>query len=211
MRRLLLSLAVVTIFGAGFLVIRYPSVILDIFRGSPEPVSVVVAGAPDITMKDSASFRQDNDVWGADVLGQTSDSLERYGCTLTSVANAVSNVTGKAISPQMLNAKLGDVEGYTSRGWLIWSKVSEATDGAVRVAVHSAPSHDAIDACMRDGSYPIVKIKLGGVIPHWVMLVGRRNGEYLMRDPLLGTPEDGPLPLSVRANVIHSLRCLSAA
>ena len=194
--------------GAGYIGWRYPSVIRDIVKGPANTVPVRVGGA-DMALPDAAAFRQDTADWTEDTMGQTSDTLGRYGCTVTSVANAISNVTGTLISPKQLNEKLGQVGGYTSRGWLIWSKVTEATDGAVRITVHDEPTHEGIAACMADGGYPVVKIKLGGVIPHWVLLVGRKDGEYIMRDPLVGVPDDPAIPVSVRGNKIYSLRCLS--
>jgi hypothetical protein len=109
----------------------------------------------------------------------------------------------------VLNARLGEVGGYTGRGWLIWSKVAQATGGAVRVDVFPDPTHSGIDACFSDGAYPVVKIRLGRVVPHWVMLVGRKDGEYLMRDPLRGTPADAPVPVSGRSMKIHALRCVT--
>ncbi len=196
--------------GAGYVGWRYPSVIRDIVKGPGNTVSVRVDG-PDMTLPDAVAFRQDTAEWADDTMGQTSDTLGDYGCTVTSVANAISNLAGAPISPKQLNEKLGQVGGYTSRGWLIWSKVTEATDGAVRITVHEEPTHEGIDACMADGDYPIVKIKLGGVIPHWVLLVGRKDGEYIMRDPLVGAPDDPAIPVSVRGKTIYSFRCLSKA
>jgi hypothetical protein len=64
---------------------------------------------------------------------------------------------------------------------------------------------------MADSGYPVVKIKLGGVIQHWVLLVGCRDGEYIMRDPLVGAPVDPAIPVSVRGKTIYSLRCLPKA
>ena len=196
--------------GAGYVGWRYPSVIRDIVKGPANTVSVRAEG-PDMALTDVAAFRQDTVDWAADTLGDTSDTLEDYGCTVTSVANAISNVTGAPVSPKQLNEKLGQVGGYTGRGWLIWGKVAEATDGAVKITVHDEPTHEGIDACMAGGGYPVVKIKLGGVIPHWVLLVGRKDGEYIMRDPLVGAPDDPAIPVSVRGKTIYSFRCLSKA
>jgi len=196
--------------GAAYIGWRYPSVIRDIVKGPANTVTVRVDG-PDMVLPDAAAFRQDAADWADDKMGQTADTLGDYGCTVTSVANAISNVTGAPVSPKQLNEKLGQVGGYTSRGWLIWSKVAEATDGAVQVTVHDEPTREGIAACMAGGGYPVVKIKLGGVIPHWVLLVGRKDGEYIMRDPLVGAPDDPAIPVSVRGKTIYSLRCLSKA
>jgi len=210
MKKTIIVIFSAALLAAAFVTVRYPSIMRDLILGGSEPISVFTAGNPaDILLPDNASFRQDHPDWASDKMGQTTDTLGDYGCTVSSVANAISNVTGTEISPKILNENLGKVSGYTNRGWLIWSKVSQATQGAVQITVHDQPSQTAIEACMVGGGYPIVKIKLGGVVPHWIMLVGRKNGEYIMRDPLLGKPSDGPLPISVRSKKIHSLRCLS--
>lgn len=208
MKKILAVFLLLIVAGVGFVGLRYPSAIMDIIKGS-NPVSAYVEGAADIDLTDIATFRQDTSDWAEDTLGQTTDTMADYGCTVTSVANAITNITGTQMSPKVLNATMGEIGGYTGRGWLIWGKVAEATKGAVKITVHDAPTHAGIDACMAAGAYPIVKIKLGGVVPHWVMLSGRQNGEYMMRDPLKGGPSDVAIPVSSRASQIHSLRCLS--
>lgn len=208
MKKILLVILLILGVAGAFVGLRYPSAVVDLIKGT-DPVSSYVAGSADIILPDIATYRQDFGDWSSDTLGATSDTMAGYGCTVTSVANAITNVTGSQMSPKKLNDTLSRIDGYTSRGWLIWSKVAEATDGAVQITVHGTPTHEKIDQCMASGSYPIVKIKLGGVVPHWVMLVGRRDGEYLMRDPLQGGPADQPIEVSRRAQKIHSLRCLS--
>ena len=193
-------------------VLKYPSLINDILgRGGARIVSTAPATFGNIMLPDQSAFRQDYPEWGAKSLGGTSDTLAGYGCTITSVANAISNLREQSVRPDVLNQSLIENSGYTSRGWLIWSAVSKATQDEVHVKVYNQASHDAIDACMSKGAYPVVKIKLGGVVPHWVLLVGRDKGEYLARDPLLGDNNDAPIALSSRSGSIHSLRCVYGA
>ena len=208
MKKVLLAVLLLLGAGSAFIALRYPSAVVGLIRGG-NPVAAYVEGSADIVLTDRATYRQDANDWASDTLGQTSDTMADYGCTVTSVANAITNVTGRQMSPKVLNAALSQINGYTSRGWLIWSKITEATNGAVQITVHDTPTQAGIEACMTDGGYPIVKIKLGGVVPHWVMLTGRLNGAYLMRDPLRGGPSDPAIAVSTRARQIHSLRCLS--
>jgi hypothetical protein len=188
---------------------KYPSLINDILgRGGARISATAPATYENIMLPDQSAFRQDYPEWGQASLGGTSDTLAGYGCTITSVANAVSNLRGQSVRPDDFNQSLIANGGYTSRGWLIWSAVSKATNGEVSVKVFSQASHGAIDSCLSNGAYPVVKIKLGGVVPHWVLLVGRADGEYLARDPLLGDNDDAPIALSSRSGSIHSLRCV---
>jgi hypothetical protein len=157
-----------------------------------------VSGGEDVSVKlaDRVHFQQRDPRWADDNLGGRNDnSLGGYGCTVASVAMAMTNL-GHPTDPGKLNADLTARNGFTEQGWLQWAAIGELTHGAVRVEVHDAPSLEAMDACLSRGAYPIVKFMIGGVAPHWVMLVGKRRGTYFIRDPLLDEAE--PVPLSSR-------------
>lgn len=163
-----------------------------------------------VRLADTARFRQDDPRWAAEYLGQRQDgdTLKSAGCTVTSVAMAMSNL-GHAIEPGQLNAALAAAGSFTPQGWLVWEGVNRVTKGAIRAEVHAAPSLDKLDACLAAGRYPIVKFLIGGVIPHWVVLVGKDKGTYYMRDPLIDGPD--PVPLTRRTPVILSVRCIGKA
>lgn len=61
---------------------------------------------------------------------------------------------------------------------------------------------------MDDGSYTLVKFYLHGTIVHWGLIVGTTADDYLIRDPLYGGPNDPPVPLSERTDMIQSRRCI---
>jgi len=103
----------------------------------------------------------------------------------------------KMITPMELETRLTQAGGFTDRGWLIWDKVSEATDGKVAARYYDAP-----------GNYPVVKIKLYDSIIHWVAIVGTTKDQYLIRDPLVGGETDGPIELSDRSQDIFGVRCI---
>lgn len=164
---------------------------------------------PAFMMPDDYFFRQDSDDWGTDKIGTTTDTLTGYGCTIASVSIAASNLLKTEITPGDLNRELGAVGGFTDRGWLIWQKLESATDGQLRTEYYSQPSHAAIKQCMQDDGYPIVKIKLRGIIVHWVVVVGKSDAGYLVRDPLVGQAGDEPILLSSRSDYIYAARCIS--
>jgi hypothetical protein len=163
---------------------------------------------PDLMLKDWANFRQDERGWAYEPLGNTGETMREFGCTVTSVANAITNFHGDYITPKVLNKDLIRVGAFTERGWLIWSKISEATDGRYSATIFNTPSHANIDSCLAANQYPVVKIMLRGVVQHWVLIVGRKNGEYMIRDPLEGDRAEAPIKLSSRANKVHSVRCI---
>lgn len=164
--------------------------------------------APTLALPDNYAFRQDDPKWGTHTLGKTKDSLSEYGCTLTSVAIAASNLLKTEISPAEMNTRLTDVEGYTKNGLLIWRHVGTATNGKLHATMSTAPSHETINRCMESGGYPIIKIDRDQRINHWVVIVGKSEGDYFIRDPRIGNASDAPLPLSERSSYIYATRCV---
>ncbi len=177
-----------------------PSVPIDV--APPKPQATFM-------LPDNYVYRQDNPIWASDRIGETDDRLSAYGCTVSGVAMAVSNLTGAPVTPQALNRQLSDAGGFTDRGWLIWNKVSEVTDGKVTAEYFDTPRHENIRSCMDEGGYPLLKIYLPGHIVHWVTVVGNTQEQYLIRDPLSGGPNDPPIELSERSSQILGVRCVS--
>lgn len=181
-----------------------------ITRGKPP---APVDARPDVPLAtfmlpDNYVFRQDDGRWASETIGNTTDSLAAYGCTIASVAMAASNLMDSEITPIEMETRLTQVSGFTGRGWLIWDKVSEATNGQVSARYFDNPNHSDINSCMEAGNYPVVKIKLYDSIIHWVTIVGRTKDQYLIRDPLVGSKEDRPIKLSDRSQDIFGVRCI---
>lgn len=162
-----------------------------------------------VRLADNAHFQQDDPRWSAMRMGgPTGDSLGPAGCTVTSVAMALTNL-GHPFDPGRLTTALNAENGFTQRSWLIWDAVPRAAKGAVRIEIHQEPALDKLDACLARGDYPIVKFYLYKIVPHWAVLVGKHQGTYYMRDPLIDEPN--PVPLTRRTSVIHSVRCIGKA
>ena len=183
-------------------------------RNKPEqPIPAILSEhpspVPTMMLADDYIYRQDDSRWGHETIGETTDTMSAYGCTISSVALAASNLTQTEITPSMLQSRLSDAGGFTSRGWLIWDKVSEATDGKITAKYFDNPSHTDIEACIAEGNYPVIKIKLYDSIIHWVAIVGTTEDQYLIRDPLVGTANDAPIELSDRSEDILGVRCIA--
>jgi len=163
---------------------------------------------PTFMLPDAYAFRQDDDRWGHLTIGATSDSMRAYGCTISSVAMAASNLTDEAITPEQLMTRLTEEDGFTERGWLIWGRLPAATNNQISSRIYRQPDHGHIHRCMTDGGYPIVKFLLGGRVVHWAVIVGTTEDDYLIRDPLYGGPDDPPVTLSSRTDEIESIRCI---
>jgi len=176
------------------------------FRRGPEISPIVSTGGADLDISapsDGAHYLQADPRWASDTIGGSGESLSAVGCTIYSVAMAASRL-GHEISPQELNAKLIGAGGYTDRGWVIWSKIHDATDGRIDVRVPSRMTHADLDDAIGSGTVPVVKFFLPGGIPHWVVIVGKSGHEYLVRDPLDSTKKVSLL--SDKTNKIVSVR-----
>jgi len=181
--------------------------------GSPIPVLIDTPTRPkDIIVKTQLPndfiFRQDDQRWGGEFIGETQDSLKAYGCTISSVAMAISNLTGEAYTPQALNTDLFAIGGFTDRGWLIWDSISKVTDNKISPKYYKRLDHDDINTCMAGGNYPIVKIYLNDSYVHWVLILGTTESDYIIRDPLFGHKDEIEF-LSDTATEIHAVRCVS--
>ena len=161
---------------------------------------------------DRVHFRQGDPRWSANSLGalKNNGSLGKFGCTVASVAMAMTNL-GHPTDPGRLNAELAAGSGFNRRGWLLWNKISQLTNGALRAEAYDAPSLEAMDACLMRGAYPIVKFTIGkgvfgGRTPHWVILVGKQGKTYFIRDPMSKDAE--PVPLTRRTPVVLAVRCI---
>lgn len=148
-------------------------------------------------------YLQNDPLWASDTIGGSRETLSQVGCTISSVAMAASCLDYE-ISPKELNARLIQNNGYTARGWIIWSKVTEATDGNIQVKMVPHVSYSEIDSAIGQGQIPIVKFHLSNGVPHWAPIVGKNGTEYLIRDPFDQSKQ--VVPLSSRTNKILSVR-----
>ncbi len=196
-------LGCVLVFAAGAL--YWWGYVHRISRAIPAHYDLKSVAYPDIRLPDKTHYLQNDPRWAGERLGGTDESLGQVGCTIASVAAALTNL-GIAITPLELNTQLQNAGGYTSRGWLIWSAIEKVTVSKANVVAYRSPSHDNINACLNERNYPVVKFLINGVVPHWVLVVGREQGDYLVRDPLV-TKTDA-IKLSSRTSLILSHRCV---
>ncbi len=137
-------------------------------------------------------FKQNDPRWGEDELGGSKEKLRNAGCTVSCVAMVFAHY-GVEATPQSLNAFLKASNGYTDRGLLKWDACVAYSRGRVAVAWMGDVDMGRIDASLDAGDPVIAKVMVGSV-PHWVVIVGGRAGEYLVNDPL--GPETEPVPIA---------------
>ena len=151
-------------------------------------------------------YRQDDERWGDDRLGDSRFTMRSSGCLVSSIASAVSMESGMEETPGALNEKFSDRQVYDSEGNLQWEQLNAL--GEYRVDVYREVTSEVIDTCLSEGGYPIARVRmyaLGNI--HYVLIVGVQDGEYLCMDPL----QDKLMKLSSYGNRVYALRCVSLA
>ena len=144
--------------------------------------------------------------WADEEIGGSRERLARVGCPVCSLAMALDRF-GVKMTPKELNDALKARAGYTLRGWLKWEAVRAASDGGAAMDYIGRPRYDVLDLTLCDRRPVLVKVYINGIIPHWVLVVGKEGSEYLIRDPL---GEEGKIePLSAYGT-IYALRTLKA-
>jgi len=148
-------------------------------------------------------YNQRDKIWASDTLGKTTETIGKVGCLISSVGMNLSYY-GITMSPKKINEQLTKVEGFTSRGWLVWSKLSTITDDKVTISFPKL-SHENIEKYLLQKKPVLAKLYINRVIPHWVLIVGEKEGEYLMLDPLRA---EKSIKFSSYGSYIYSIRVM---
>ena len=149
-------------------------------------------------------YRQADPRWKADLLGKTPGTLGGQGCAVASASMTLSHY-GMSVDPAMLNRFLTDHEGYEGAGWIRWESAAEYSPGMVEKAYEDLPSYALIDGNLLEGNPVIVRIRRPDGITHFVVIVGKRGLDYLIRDP--AAADDGKIyPLAELGVPIEAMR-----
>ena len=148
-------------------------------------------------------YNQQDKRWASDKLGKTDETVGDVGCLISSISMNLSYYE-KDINPKKLNIKLRELEGYTPRGWLIWNKLKEINSDDLSISFPKL-SHKNIEKYLLEKKPVLAKVYINKIIPHWILIVGKKNNEYLMLDPLT----NGALSkVSTYGGYIYSIRIL---
>lgn len=150
-----------------------------------------------------AAYRQDDEVWAEDMLGDSRFTMRSSGCLVTCIASAVSMETGKEMTPGALNQVFSENHVYDSEGNIQWAAIDEIQ--GYRTDVFLEVSGAEIAQCLATGHYPVVRVRMHGIGSfHYVLIVGSEDGEYVCMDPL----EDGLTRLSDYLNRVYAVRAV---
>lgn len=131
---------------------------------------------------DVPQFFQADPRWASDFLGPTTGTLGAEGCAVASAAMVLARY-GADLDPGRLNRFVQQIGGYTERGWLYWEAAAEYPPGVAELAYEDDPSHWLIDSNLLRGNPVIVRVRYASGITHFVVVVGKKGFDYLIRDP----------------------------
>lgn len=156
-------------------------------------------GQPFPTSEDGTPLYKQNDRaaggnWGRTTLGKER-TIGGRGCAMTSMAMAVSKLSGQTVTPQVLDAYLDAHGGYKGDA-LVWSKAGQAVQPSLQVKKHNQWDLAAIDTSLAEGRPVVLAVDYkpgasGGSLgtDHWVCLTRRDSADpslYYANDPATG-------------------------
>lgn len=153
---------------------------------------------------DVPQFFQNDVRWGREPLGPTDSTLGAEGCAITSAAMVLASY-GADLDPARLNAFVQSIDGYTPQGWLYWEAAAAYPPNLARHVYEDDPSYYLIDKNLLVGNPVIVRVRYPSGVTHFVVIVGKRGYDYLIRDPGAGGSR-GVYPLKDFGRPIEALR-----
>lgn len=151
-------------------------------------------------------FRQDDEKWAEDKLGNSVYSMKKSGCFVTCIAAALS-MEGMNVSPKSLNELFSSEGVYDREGNLQWDPLRQLDDGETyEVEVFTSVTEEILRDCLLKGKFPIVRVRMNSIGNyHYVLVVKLEDGQYFCMDPL----KEQLQPLSHYGNRVYAVRCVS--
>jgi hypothetical protein len=127
-------------------------------------------------------YRQNDPKWQDVEIGTSKRKVGSTGCLISCVSTAISQL-GSPVTPEELNKMLTQVNGFQGAD-LIWYKINEVFPD-IDYRYGRIFSSEKIGKDLEKGLLPIVNVKYNKTgITHWVLIVGAKDGEFIICDPL---------------------------
>lgn len=164
---------------------------------------ITLSPSRDYPAREVAYYLQFDPAWAQDLIGESLSSMAGAGCLISAVASSA-DALGFSVNPKELNRKLTEAGAYAGDR-LIWNRLGQVVPGldySYRRLFYSG----TIESDLKRGRLPIVNVKFfGDGVTHWVLIVGAKDGEFLIYDPANSGQEY--LPLS-RHGKVYAYRVL---
>ncbi|MDE6847203.1 MAG: hypothetical protein K2J99_15765 [Lachnospiraceae bacterium] len=162
---------------------------------------IVKTDRTEVISREVIFYRQDDERWAKDSLGDSSFTMKSSGCLVSCIAAAVSMEGEEVVTPGELNMIFSGYNVYDGEGNIQWSAIESI--GGYSVNVYSDVEEQEIYQCLADGHYPIVRVRVNGLGDwHYVLVVGLEDQDYICMDPL----KDELTKLSQYLNRVYAVR-----
>ena len=189
-RHIVILLVCIVAAIAGFILMR--------FRGSV----AVHAGDAILLNREVVFYRQDDERWASETMGNSAYTLRESGCLVSCIASAVT-MMGDEKTPYALNEMFSRQNVFDAEGNLLWDNLRNT--GEYEADVFGSVTDEFLENLLKDGKYPIIRVRMYGVGNfHYILIVKAEGGEYYCMDPL----RNGLIPLSQYGNRVYALRCV---
>lgn len=145
-------------------------------------------------------YKQKDARWEKDTLGDSAYTLGGSGCLVSCMASIYSLEQNTNMTPQDLNQLYSD-HGVYQDGNVMWEQLASFHITTERL--NHGFDAGMIESYLEKGVYPIVRVEVPITCrPHYVLIVGARDGDFLCMDPL----DDHITTLSKYWNRIYAVR-----
>lgn len=128
--------------------------------------------------------------WATIQLGTSNKTIGSHGCVITDVT-MMCRYFGINIDPIKLNTWLKANGGYQNLNWFVWSVLNKLDSRISFGYRYTYAALDKIDEKLEIGVPSIVNVDLipatEALDEHWVLVVGKVDGSYIINDPWYGT------------------------
>lgn len=170
------------------------------FRGS----ITVHAGEEIEPGAEIAFFRQDDERWAQERLGDSDYTIKSSGCLVCCITSALVMGGEAQETPYEVNRRFSRQGVYDSQGNILWDNLRRS--GGYEVEVFDTADEKLLLECLRKGKYPIVRVRVNAIGNfHYVLITGARGGEFYCMDPM----KDGERSLAEYGNRIYAVRLVS--
>ena len=128
--------------------------------------------------------------WRDIQLGTSQSTIGGYGCLITCVSMML-DYYGHYVDPAWLNVELNKNAGYANGNLLVWGSIPSIYPGVTYDGKWEGSRNDVIDRLLADNRPAIAHVDYNPatapIEQHWVLIVGRVGGSYIINDPKDGT------------------------
>lgn len=150
---------------------------------------------------ETAYFRQDDERWAEERLGNSRYTMKNSGCLVCCITSAIVMGGETGETPFTVNERFTRQGAYDSEGNILWDNLRNI--GGYEVEVFDRADEELLLKCLGEGKYPIVRVRVNGVGNfHYVLITGARDGGFYCMDPM----KDGERSLSEYGNRIYAAR-----